>query len=472
MFKVLIIGAGPAGIGASKYLKENNIDNIVILEARSRIGGRVYENKLEKNFIPNSSDFCNVQLGANWIHGLDADINPLFKISLDMGLDLQITSSDDEPGDDVLLFDYNNDNNCYNIVNKNLYDQVLKRYQWIREQLEEKSDPKLELSFEKVWLNKLNQSEVLFGICTEFDFRCLTWLLDRIAIDLAATVDKISMFSMTEGVSDGAYGEGIVKNGYSKIITAISNEYPIDILLDHIVSEIEIKKDGIIIKCKNGEYFQSEYVICALPLGVLKSSDIKFTPSIPQPLPSLMQDLSSGLMNLIWLWYPSTFWPNDYNFIGITRNKDDNNCDFTTFLIPYIYDNTGVRQSVLMAQVVGKFALEIEELTDLEIANRATIVLRKLFNNVPDALGCMHSAWNKDPFSQGSWSYYDVNSKISGADSNPFLLTSEYSSHTSSPRFHIAGEYLHKESRGTVHGAFITGEWAAKEIISHINKIN
>ncbi|VDN13107.1 unnamed protein product, partial [Dibothriocephalus latus] len=38
---VLIIGAGIAGLTAAMRLKQANIDNILVLEARDRIGGRV-----------------------------------------------------------------------------------------------------------------------------------------------------------------------------------------------------------------------------------------------------------------------------------------------------------------------------------------------------------------------------------------------------------------------------------------------
>jgi Predicted flavoprotein involved in K+ transport len=46
--QIIIIGAGPSGIAAASRLLENGIDNIVILEAENRIGGRVNTIKLGK----------------------------------------------------------------------------------------------------------------------------------------------------------------------------------------------------------------------------------------------------------------------------------------------------------------------------------------------------------------------------------------------------------------------------------------
>jgi monoamine oxidase len=59
----LIIGAGFAGLAAARDLVDAN-ETVTILEARNRIGGRVYTNR----------DFAGipVEFGAEFIHGSDA----------------------------------------------------------------------------------------------------------------------------------------------------------------------------------------------------------------------------------------------------------------------------------------------------------------------------------------------------------------------------------------------------------------
>jgi cation diffusion facilitator CzcD-associated flavoprotein CzcO len=39
--RVVIVGAGPSGIAAATSLMEHGVDNIVILEAENRTGGRI-----------------------------------------------------------------------------------------------------------------------------------------------------------------------------------------------------------------------------------------------------------------------------------------------------------------------------------------------------------------------------------------------------------------------------------------------
>lgn len=48
--KIVIIGAGASGIAAASKLLENGFQNVTILEAESRIGGRVNTSKLGNNY--------------------------------------------------------------------------------------------------------------------------------------------------------------------------------------------------------------------------------------------------------------------------------------------------------------------------------------------------------------------------------------------------------------------------------------
>lgn len=61
--KVVIIGAGPAGLAAATSLKRNGIET-VLLEARERIGGRVHSYKGDFN--------APIDLGASLITGMAA----------------------------------------------------------------------------------------------------------------------------------------------------------------------------------------------------------------------------------------------------------------------------------------------------------------------------------------------------------------------------------------------------------------
>src|SRR4029077_1770546 len=72
---VAVIGAGAAGIGAARRLREAGVVSLLVLEARDRVGGRV--NTIEPAGFP-------LDRGAEWLHS--ADRNPLSPIAKSLGL--------------------------------------------------------------------------------------------------------------------------------------------------------------------------------------------------------------------------------------------------------------------------------------------------------------------------------------------------------------------------------------------------
>ena len=63
--KVVVVGAGISGLGAAQVLHKGagNFFDVQVIEARDRIGGRIYTGKLGSEEIP-------IDLGASWIHGV------------------------------------------------------------------------------------------------------------------------------------------------------------------------------------------------------------------------------------------------------------------------------------------------------------------------------------------------------------------------------------------------------------------
>ncbi|XP_070341718.1 spermine oxidase isoform X3 [Equus asinus] len=73
--RVVVIGAGLAGLAAAKALLEQGFTDVTVLEASSRIGGRVQSVKL---------GHATFELGATWIHGSHG--NPIYHLAEANGL--------------------------------------------------------------------------------------------------------------------------------------------------------------------------------------------------------------------------------------------------------------------------------------------------------------------------------------------------------------------------------------------------
>lgn len=80
--KVVVIGAGFAGLGAATTLIKNGLGmgDVVVLEAGDSPGGRARTQPIDSSMA--------VEMGATWLHGLGTpkEMNPIFRAALEGGV--------------------------------------------------------------------------------------------------------------------------------------------------------------------------------------------------------------------------------------------------------------------------------------------------------------------------------------------------------------------------------------------------
>ena len=76
LYDVIVVGAGMAGVTAARRLRDLGVTNVLVLEARDRVGGRTYS--------VNTTTAGSIDLGAMWIHEAD-DGNPLYDLTAEDG---------------------------------------------------------------------------------------------------------------------------------------------------------------------------------------------------------------------------------------------------------------------------------------------------------------------------------------------------------------------------------------------------
>ena len=105
--EILIVGAGIAGLSAGQKLKRNGYD-VRIIEARTRIGGRVFPRQIGANLLDEDDakkfPIVTVECGANWIHGLDSS-NPIYRLAQTEGFNLVESIGDDGIDVNALIAD-------------------------------------------------------------------------------------------------------------------------------------------------------------------------------------------------------------------------------------------------------------------------------------------------------------------------------------------------------------------------------
>lgn len=111
-----------------------------------KVDNKVDHSTSSNNTTTIDNNFIIVQKGANWIHGLNPLENPMAALAEECNFILHQTSSDDEPGEDVLLYnlcrnDSNNSNNTIDddsisnishTITSDDYSKSLKRYDWMK----------------------------------------------------------------------------------------------------------------------------------------------------------------------------------------------------------------------------------------------------------------------------------------------------------------------------------------------------
>lgn len=136
------------------------------------------------------------------------------------------------------------------------------------------------------------------------------------------------------------------------------------------VTKIIQRYNKVIVCVEDGASFVADAAIITVPLGVLKANIIKFEPELPQWKLSAISDLGVGIENKIALKFNTVFWPN-VEVLGRVAPRS-NACGY--FL--NLHKATG--NPVLVCMVAGKFAYEIEKLSDEESVKFVMSQLRKM----------------------------------------------------------------------------------------------
>lgn len=419
---IVILGAGFSGLAAGKMLKENGYD-VTILEARNRIGGRVFSHTIDEK------DNIVVELGAEWIGK-----SHLRLLALCKELNIELINNQ---FNDRLIYD----------------NKFFKPDEW-------DYSPEWKLKFEKIISDYANYTESDKKKLDKTDW----WRflmnngISQKDLDLREYADSTDFGESIRFVSAYAalaeYAESDetnemdfkAKGGNHNISKALAEKIGYEnIKLGSKVNSVSYNS-GINVTCDNGTVYKCDKLICTIP--TFSISKINWDPALPLYKRDAIDQLQYSRINKSATLFKEKFWKDEsfsivtdtfsHYFYHATKNQNDN-------------------KGVLISYAIGDKA---DILSRLKKEEREKVVAESLSsafgNNVMDLIeDNVNYYWGTDEYSMGAYALYG---KSQWFDVMPLLKEKV-------GNIYFSGEHV-ADWQGFMEGAINTGEEAAADIMS------
>lgn len=424
---VIIIGAGVSGLAAASKLREAGKE-VLVLEARDRIGGRLFTNK---------QFGTAVDLGASWIYDIDQNLlvkNFKSEFSLIPFGDLM-----SRLGKQVL---YGSDNE---IIEKEKLNSVI---QFVNDFI--------------IYLSNQSPETNLGNALTEFQSNLfqekeLTYIKNWVGNLLAfwtgtelVNTSSLIWKAITDDVSGQAY---YVINGYDNVANHLSQG--LDIYLKHCVDHIDYSTECVRVEAA-GQIFEARCVIVTLPIGVLKNDYCKFTPSLPKEKIEAINSIGCGVLNKAVLNFSHCFWDKEALSIQCLPT--------TKSPIQYYINFHAMNKTPFLVAIYGGAAAEkMEQISQTEQKENLLLPLREIYGkSFVEPKSIIMTSWGQDRFAQSAYSYLPRGQQVD---------IFECLSKPIGNRVFFAGEATSSRNFATVHGAYETGLIAADQVLAILNNV-
>jgi monoamine oxidase len=426
MWDVIVIGAGASGLMAARDLCRAG-KKVLILEARNRIGGRIYSFQSPEFSKP-------VDLGAEMVHGN-------LPVTLQLLRDYKIPFQQGEG--DIWMMRNGKLKQGYDFFANS--DELETHLRSLKTDLTVKDF--LQTHFSAPAYEILRQSVKSF--VEGYD---------------AADYARASAFKLRdEWLGEGGWEEYDIEGGYMRLLNAITNEIKnmgAEIILSAVVTHIHWQTGNVELITGNDETYACKQIIISVPLGVLcDSSSLNFVPEIPEHIQAA-RALGFGPVTKILLEFNQQFWAGEE--VKNHAGKSVKNLGFllSDAPIPTWWTQFPDNTPILTGWLAGTNAVKYETMPESEVLKIALDSLAYIFGisaqSISDQLKAYKiKQWANDTFAKGGYTYATVDAekhrkKLSEPINNTIFF---------------AGEALYDgRETGTVEAALWSGIEAAKRI--------
>uniref|UniRef100_A0A7C9D811 Amine oxidase domain-containing protein n=1 Tax=Opuntia streptacantha TaxID=393608 RepID=A0A7C9D811_OPUST len=440
---VIIVGAGMSGIRAGKELHDSGIKDILILEATSRIGGRIHKTEFAGH---------TVERGANWLHGVGGpQKNPLYEMAKQIHL-----KSFYSDFDNISSNAYKQEGGLYPKQEVDAALMMAEDNEDYGTKVSEQLSPNDDMSL--LALERLNRKEPKTPLEKVIDFL-------EFDGEQAESPRVTSLKHILPRPEFTYYGEGEYfvadSRGFESLVHMVAksdlsykNDSVVDprIKFNQVVTEVDYTKDLVTLKTEDGKAYQAQTVILSPSVGVLQSELIKFNPQLPMWKRRAIDEFSLGVYTKIFLKFPNKFWPTGKGteFFLYTHERRG------YYAIWQHLENEYPGANILFVTVTDEESDRIEAQPDEETKAEAMEVLRKMFGKgIPEATDIMIPRWRSDRLYRGTFTNW------------PAGYTQEKHDHLRAPvgKLYFTGEHTHPELFGYADGAYFAGATTAKDVI-------
>jgi monoamine oxidase len=437
---VIVVGAGAAGLAAAAELGRSGLA-VVIVEARNRIGGRMFTQRDPVWGVP-------IEFGAEFIHGLPPEIwEPL------QARNAVIT----EVAGDLWCSENGSLSSCdfFSSV-----DHILKKM--------------TDISEDESFLSFLDRHFPALPSDPERQ-EARRGALSYVTGFNAADPDRVGVRWLVEGMRAEEKIEGHrafrSRNGYEDLLDIFRQqmtETGVSTQTETIVDLIDWAQGHIELTVHRGaesSKLTAKRALVTLPLGVLKAKEsgaVRFSPALPPKKLEALETLEMGKVMRVTFRFRSRFWETISPFHGDAKTLSEMSFLFSQDdFYPTWWTKMPEEVPIIMGWAPFRSAERLSGMSRSFVIERGLNTLSSLLNVRPEKLESLLEEayfhdWQNDPFSCGAYSY-----GAAGSDGAQEALASPIDN-----MLFFAGEATDTTGHnGTVHGAIASGRRAAAEIV-------
>jgi monoamine oxidase len=412
---VLIVGAGMAGLAAARSLVDAGWP-VRLIEARDRIGGRVYTNR--DWGVP-------IEMGASWIHGTAND--PLMELA--RKAQAQVIPTDyygwAKLAVDRRLPPVDYDADPWRAFVERACDRVDGG----------SLGAAVDAAAKRAELSGSDRTELAFYLATEIED------------EYAAGADQLSATTFDTGDYAGG-AQAVITNGYDALPKLLADG--LQVVFNTPVTAITRRDDSVIVHAGN-QSFEGPAAIVTVPLGVLKAGSIAFDPPLPEGHTRAVNALGFGVLSKSFFRFNRRTWKTDNAFYLFMGTDPGAWAQWFTL--------SSAAGPIVVAFNAGDRGRSVESSSAADVTARALPIARQLFGDDISPVDVRTSSWTTDPYARGSYSFHAPGS---GLDDRRRLQE------PISDRLYLAGEAVGINNPSTVIGAVLSGRNAADQLMHRV----